>query len=75
VDVINVCNLRCTHCYWWLNRKDKEQDSITPEDWREIIRKPFEKLHIFVVTLVGGEHTIRPAIIEVLCEEMPRGYV
>jgi hypothetical protein len=20
-DVINVCNLHCTHCYWWLNRK------------------------------------------------------
>ena len=21
-DIINVCNLHCEHCYWWLNRKE-----------------------------------------------------
>jgi Fe-coproporphyrin III synthase len=72
VDVINVCNLHCTHCYWWLNRKDDEQNSLTAQDWREIIRKTFKKQHIFVVTLVGGEPTMRPDIIEVFCEEMPK---
>jgi MoaA/NifB/PqqE/SkfB family radical SAM enzyme len=34
VDVNNVCNLHCTYCYWWLNRKE-EQD-MTVEDWRKI---------------------------------------
>jgi Fe-coproporphyrin III synthase len=64
--------LHCTHCYWWLNRKDDEQNSLTAQDWREIIRKTFKKQHIFVVTLVGGEPTMRPDIIEVFCEEMPK---
>ena len=68
-DIINVCNLRCTHCYWWLNRKNDED--LSAEHWREIIRKTFKKQKIFVVTLVGGEPTMRPDVIEVFCEEMP----
>jgi len=72
-DVINVCNLHCTHCYWWLNRKGGgEQDYLGAEQWREIIRKTFKKLKIPIVTLVGGEPTIRPDIIQVFCEEMPK---
>src|SRR5262245_9120174 len=70
VDVNNVCNLHCTHCYWWLNRK--EEDDMTVENWRRIIKEKFNKQHIFVTTLVGGEPTLRPDIIELFCEEMPR---
>ena len=29
-DIINVCNLHCTHCYWWLNRED-ENDELSAE--------------------------------------------
>jgi MoaA/NifB/PqqE/SkfB family radical SAM enzyme len=54
VDIINVCNLHCTHCYWWLNRKDDNND-LSAQQWREIIGSIFKKQHIFVVTLVGGE--------------------
>jgi Fe-coproporphyrin III synthase len=73
VDVINACNLHCTHCYWWINRKsDGEQDFLNAEQWREVIRKTFKKQKIPIVTLVGGEPTIRPDIIQVLCEEMPK---
>ena len=71
VDVNNVCNLHCSHCYWWLNRKNDSQD-LSVQDWRKIIRDTFKKQQIFVVTLVGGEPTMRPDIIEVFCEEMPR---
>ncbi|HKU49127.1 MAG TPA: radical SAM protein [Nitrososphaera sp.] len=70
VDVNNVCNLHCTHCYWWLNRKE-EQD-MTVDDWRRIIRDVFNKQHIFVTTLVGGEPTLRPDILEAFCEMMPQ---
>jgi len=70
VDVNNVCNLHCTHCYWWLNRKE-EQD-MTVQDWRRIIKEKFNKQHIFVTTLVGGEPTLRPDTIELFCKEMPR---
>ena len=71
VDVNNVCNLHCSHCYWWLNRKNDAED-LSAEQWREIIRSTFKKQHVYVVTLVGGEPTMRPDIIEVFCEEMPR---
>ena len=26
VDVNNICNLHCSHCYWWLNRKNDSED-------------------------------------------------
>ena len=71
VDIINVCNLHCTHCYWWLNRKNDNND-LSAEQWRQIINNTFKKEHIFVVTLVGGEPTLRPDVIKVFCEEMPR---
>lgn len=71
VDIINVCNLHCMHCYWWLNRKNNNND-LSAEEWREIIRKTFKKHRLFVVTLVGGEPTLRPDIIQVFCEEMPK---
>ena len=70
-DIINVCNLHCSHCYWWLNRQEDNQD-LSVEDWRETIRKTFKKQNLFVVTLVGGEPTMRPEIIDLFCEEMPR---
>ena len=66
-DIINVCNLHCSHCYWWLNRKEDNQD-LSVEDWRATIRKTFKKQNLFVVTLVGGEPTMRPEIIDVFCE-------
>ena len=71
-DIINICNLHCTHCYWWLNRKNNEKDGLSTEEWRKIIRNTFKKLGIPIVTLVGGEPTLRPDIIQVFCEEMPR---
>jgi MoaA/NifB/PqqE/SkfB family radical SAM enzyme len=54
-----------------LNRKNDAED-LTAERWREIIKKTFKKQHVYVVTLVGGEPTMRPDIIQVFCEEMPR---
>ncbi|MGZ5500415.1 MAG: radical SAM protein, partial [Nitrososphaeraceae archaeon] len=71
VDVNNVCNLHCSHCYWWLNRKNDEKD-LSIADWKKIIQEKFKKQNIFVVTLVGGEPLLRPDIIKLFCEEMPR---
>ena len=69
-DIINICNLHCTHCYWWLNRKNETQE-LSAEDWRQITRNTFKKQRLLGVTLVGGEPTMRPDIIRVFCEEMP----
>lgn len=70
-DIINVCNLHCSHCYWWKTRRN-ELDELGPGDWKEIIKQTFKKHHVYVVTLVGGEPMMRQDIIKVFCDEMPR---
>jgi MoaA/NifB/PqqE/SkfB family radical SAM enzyme len=69
-DIINVCNLHCTHCYWWLNRKENEE--LTVEQWKDVIKNKFKKHHVFIVTLVGGEPTLRPDVVELFAKEFPR---
>ena len=70
-DIINVCNLHCSHCYWWKTRRN-EKDELTVEDWRKLIKNTFKKHHVYVVTLVGGEPMMRQDVIKTFCDEMPR---
>lgn len=69
-DIINVCNLHCTHCYWWLNRKENEE--LTVEQWKQVIDEKFKKKHVFLITLVGGEPTLRPDVIQLFAKEYPK---
>ena len=69
-DIINVCNLHCTHCYWWLNRKENEE--LTVEQWKQVIDEKFKRQHVFIITLVGGEPTLRPDVIELFVKEFPK---
>lgn len=69
-DIINVCNLHCTHCYWWLNRKENEE--LTVKQWKKVIDEKFKKNHIFLITLVGGEPTLRPDVIDLFAKEYPK---
>ncbi|VFJ12699.1 radical SAM protein [Candidatus Nitrosocosmicus franklandus] len=70
-DIINVCNLHCSHCYRWKTRRN-EKDELSVEDWRTIIKNTFKKHHVYFVTLVGGEPLLREDIIRTFCDEMPR---
>ena len=69
-DIINVCNLHCEHCYWWLNRKENED--LTVEQWKKIIDEKFKKQHVFIITLVGGEPMLRPDVVELFVNEFPK---
>jgi len=69
-DIINVCNLHCEHCYWWLNRK--ENDDLSLDDWKKIIEMKFKKNHVFIVTVVGGEPMMRPDVVELFTKEFPK---
>lgn len=69
-DIINVCNLHCEHCYWWLNRKENED--LTLEEWKKVIDEKFKKQHVFIVTLVGGEPMMRPDVVELFAKEFPK---
>ena len=69
-DIINVCNLHCEHCYWWLNRK--ENDDLSLDDWKKIIDEKFKKNHVFIVTVVGGEPMMRKDVVELFTKEFPK---
>jgi MoaA/NifB/PqqE/SkfB family radical SAM enzyme len=69
-DVINICNLHCDHCYWWLNRKENEELSV--QQWKKVIDEKFKKNHVYMVTLVGGEPLLRPEVVELFGREFPR---
>jgi len=69
-DIINVCNLHCGHCYWWLNRKESEE--LTKQQWKKVIEDKFKKQHIYMVTLVGGEPLLRQDVVELFAEEFHR---
>ncbi|KAG2473830.1 MAG: Fe-S oxidoreductase [Nitrosopumilales archaeon] len=69
-DIINVCNLHCKHCYWWLNRKENED--LTVEQWKKVIDEKFKKQHVFIVFLVGGEPMMRPEVVELFVNEFPK---
>lgn len=69
-DIINVCNLHCEHCYWWLNRK--ENDELSLDDWKKIIDEKFKKNHVFIVTVVGGEPLMRQDVVELFANEFPK---
>ena len=62
VDVTNLCNLRCDHCYFF------EQDHASQwsiEQWRELFeRMKAEGFRFYQCTWVGGEPLLRPEIIE-----------
>ena len=54
IDVNNICNLHCKHCYWWLTR-DGEKKELTSDDWKKIIKEKIKKNHILQTNIVGGE--------------------
>ncbi len=69
-DIVNVCNLHCEHCYWWLNRQENED--LTVEQWKDVIEYKFKKNHVFIITLVGGEPMMRQDVVELFVREFPK---
>ena len=73
VDIVNSCNLRCKHCYWWLSRTTRRELSV--DDWRTIVREKFIKNDVVSISLTGGEPLLRPDVIEAIINEMKWRYV
>ncbi len=67
-DITNKCNLRCKHCYWWVNRKDCNE--LSPAQWEKIIDDVFIKEKVYQVALTGGEPLLRPDVIEVFAKKL-----
>lgn len=72
-DITNSCNLRCEHCYWWLNRKPHRE--LSPDEWRSVVRENFIEKGVMSISLTGGEPLLRPDVIEAIVQEMKWRYV
>ena len=42
------------------------------EQWKKVIDEKFKKNHVFIITLVGGEPTLRPDVVELFINEFPK---
>ena len=69
IDINNICNLHCKHCYWWLTR-DGEKKELTSNDWKKIIKEKIKNNHILQTNLVGGEPLLRKDVLDVFNEEL-----
>jgi MoaA/NifB/PqqE/SkfB family radical SAM enzyme len=72
-DITNFCNLRCRHCYWWLNRKPHNE--LSSDEWRVVVRENFVKRDVMSISLTGGEPLLRPDVIEAIIGELKWRYV
>lgn len=62
VDVTNVCNLRCHHCYFF---EHEQPENLAVERWRNFFESlKAEGFPFFSCTWVGGEPLMRKEIIE-----------
>ncbi|MHA1754336.1 MAG: radical SAM protein [Candidatus Odinarchaeia archaeon] len=67
-DITNSCNLKCKHCYWWLNNNPHRE--LTADEWRNIVRKEFVEKGVSAISLTGGEPLLRPDVIEAILDEV-----
>jgi len=72
-DITNFCNLKCKHCYWWLNRTPHKE--LSADEWRKVVREKFIKNDVLSISLTGGEPLLRPDVIEAIINEMKWRYV
>jgi Fe-coproporphyrin III synthase len=68
-DILNACNLKCVHCYWWTTREPTAGE-LSPEQWRVVVQSSFKKLRVANVTVVGGEPMLRKNVVQVFSEEL-----
>ncbi len=58
LDITNRCNLKCTHCYWWRQKKNPDLDDEQMIEFMKSLRRKGLK----VIYLLGGEPLLRPNI-------------
>lgn len=58
LDITNSCNLHCTHCYWWRQKKNPDLNDEQMIDFMKSLRRD----GLRIIYLLGGEPLLRPKI-------------
>ena len=64
VQVTNRCNMRCSFCDFWSNGVAPAEE-LTLDDYRRVAGELGE-LGCFLVSIEGGEPTVRPDLVEIV---------
>lgn len=64
LDITNRCNLRCSHCYWWRQKKNPDLD----DEQMVVFMQKLRRKGLRVIYLLGGEPLLRPE----MCAEAGR---
>lgn len=64
IEITNVCNLRCIHCYEG-DVHAKLNDSLTLEEWKQVIDE-LVGLKVKTIIVIGGEPTCSKFVCEIL---------
>lgn len=73
LELTNMCNLACAHCYSDSSPKTGYRDRLTITDYREIISKTAES-GCKAIQFIGGEPTVNNALPELIEHAIDCGY-
>jgi len=66
LELTEACNLRCSHCYIGDAHRDDPKESLSLEQWKNVIRQ-LRDAKCEKIEFIGGEPTIYPYFEELLC--------
>lgn len=70
LDITDRCNLRCSHCYHFAEKGDKNKEEISIDGWKERFNMLYEQ-GIRMVMLMGGEPLLRRDVVMLANEMFP----
>lgn len=72
IELTNMCNLRCEHCYGAFPQTPKPE--FVPFEWIQQILPELNKLHTRCIALTGGEATLHPQFIDIAMYFLEHGF-
>ena len=65
LELTEVCNLRCAHCYVGDKHRDNHEECLSVGQWKDVIRQ-LREVKCKKIEFIGGEPTIYPHFEELL---------
>lgn len=65
LELTEACNLRCRHCYEGDTHKDDPEESLSFDEWKDVIQQ-LKNVGCKEIEFIGGEPTVHPHFFELL---------